>query len=175
MAKSAYPNGFTASTDTINYGPYTPIDEVIAAELQKIGISLKVNVIDVGKWVDEVYGTTKPQVMFLTIASQSPDPALTPNYMLGSKAAKAGGLNVADWTPPDIDHLLTAGVKTINPAKRLAIYTQMVKRVATDIPYVPLYLADFTVALSNGFTWPSYSSFPHDPAFKAWALEIRAK
>jgi peptide/nickel transport system substrate-binding protein len=175
LAKSAYPNGFTASTDTFDYGPYVPVNEVIAGDLQKIGITLKINVVDPGRWLDEIYGAHTFPDMFSTIASQNPDPGLVPVYILGSAAAKAGGLNWANWAPAGFDQLLKQSVTTLNHTRRLAIYGQMMKRVATDVPYVPLFLSENLVAISKNYTWPSFSTFPYWHSFHAFALGLKTK
>jgi peptide/nickel transport system substrate-binding protein len=170
MAQSAYPHGFTASMNTIDYGSITNIDQVIAAELGKIGITLKISVIPVAKWVGQVYGPKTFGAMFTTCHSSSIDPSGMSAYLLGSQAIPAGGLNIANYDPPSVDSLLAAGVATASPAGRLDIYGQIIKAVAADVPYVPLYQSNAYLALSGKFTLPALGN---DSFETPWALNVK--
>ncbi len=169
MAQSAYPTGFSASLEEPNYGNFPEICQVIAAELAKIGINLKITLMPTAKWSGLVYGPKTFGPMFTTIGGQSPDPGGIPGYLLGSNNV-ASGLNFADYTPPVVDKLLTSGLETSNPAQRLDIYGQIVKAVATDVPYVPLYLTTSELALSPKFRWPGFDEVAFD---NEWALNIK--
>jgi peptide/nickel transport system substrate-binding protein len=169
MAKSAYPNGFSATLDEPNYSNFPDICQVIAAELAKIGINLTITLMPTAKWSALVYGPKTFGPMFTTIGGQSPDPGGIPGYLLGSKNV-ASGLNFASYTPPVLDKLLAEGLATSNTAKRLDIYGQIVRSVATDVPYVPLYLTTSEVALSSKFTWPGFDEVAFD---NEWALKIK--
>ena len=48
----------------------------------------------------------------------------------------------------------------------------LLKTLATDLPYVPLYIQDYNVALSGKFTWPNYNVYTQ---WGAWALNIKPK
>jgi peptide/nickel transport system substrate-binding protein len=170
MAGSAYPHGFTASMNTIQYGSFTNMDQVVAAELQKIGITLKISVIPLAKWVAQVYGAKTFGLMFTTCHSSSIDPSGMSAYLLGSAAIPSGGLNFANYDPPSVDSLLAAGVTTASPAGRLDIYGQILKDVATDVPYVPLYQSYAYLALSSKFSLPALGN---DSFETPWALNVR--
>jgi ABC-type transport system substrate-binding protein len=71
-----------------------------------------------------------------------------------------------------IDTLIKAGKTTQDPVQRLAIYRQMLRTLATDLPYVPLYIQDYNVALSGKFTWPNYNVYTQ---WGAWELNIKPK
>ncbi len=100
LAESAYPHGFTASMDVCQTGDFINMDQVIAAELQRIGITLKLKTVTCDAWVTELYGPKNFGPMFSTSHSSIVDPSGLSAYMLGSQAVPAGGLNVADYTPP---------------------------------------------------------------------------
>ncbi len=51
LALSPYPHGFTAPTNTLEHGTYTPETEVIAAELAKIGINLNIKEQSFTQWI----------------------------------------------------------------------------------------------------------------------------
>src|SRR5205823_2251570 len=51
LAKSAYPNGFTAKFDTFQYGNFVTSSEAIAGDVAKIGINLQVNVLSISEYL----------------------------------------------------------------------------------------------------------------------------
>jgi peptide/nickel transport system substrate-binding protein len=173
LAKSAYPNGFTTKLDATDFGNFPVLDQAIAGNLGKIGINVKVNDISTGAWLAEYFGP-RDQIglFFTTFGCLSPDPSYYPNIFLGSKNARPGASNIADYTAPQVDTLLTQGVTISNKARRLAIYGRLLKKIATDLPYIPLYVQNSNAALSSKFSYPAYSSFAYTGA---WALDIKAK
>ncbi len=82
----------------------------------------------------------------------------------------AGGLNIANYDPPSVDSLLAAGVATAFPAGGLDIYGQIIKDVAADVPYVPLYQSNAYLALSGKFTLPALGN---DSFETPWALNVK--
>jgi peptide/nickel transport system substrate-binding protein len=170
MAASAYPHGFTASMDTCNYGDFINTDQVIAAELQRIGITLKLKPVTCDAWVTELYGPKNFGPMFTTSHSSIVDPAGLAAYELGSQAIPAGGSNSANWAPPAVDSLLAAGVATNNPATRLSVYQQVLTQMAADVPYVPLFQNNAFLATSSKFTLPALGM---DSFELAWALNVK--
>jgi hypothetical protein len=69
------------------------------------------------------------------------------------------GLTIADYDPPAVDKLIAAGAATTNAAQRFAIYSTLLRTLASDVPYVPLYLTGAAVGVSRNFTIPDYSSY----------------
>jgi peptide/nickel transport system substrate-binding protein len=170
MAESAYPHGFTASMAVSQIGDFINMDQVIAAELQRIGITLKLKTVTVDAWVTELYGPKTFGPMFSTSHSSIVDPSGLAAYMLGSQAIPAGGLNVADYDPASVDSLLTASVATSDPATRLSIYQQILTHLSADIPYVPLFQNNAFLAISSKFTLPALGM---DSFELPWALNVK--
>jgi peptide/nickel transport system substrate-binding protein len=169
-AKSAYPNGFNISTDTISYGTFVNIRQVIASELKQIGINLKVNVVDFPAWVAELYGPKTYTNVFTTVGCPNPDPSWYPSFLLGSKNARSGAGNLSNYDPPAVDALIKEGTPTVSKSKRLAIYAQLEQRLNTDEPMVTLYGTNTAVALGKGFSWPTYNALYTD---QPWELQLR--
>jgi peptide/nickel transport system substrate-binding protein len=173
LAESAYPHGFTATTQTITFASYTPVNEAVAGDLAKIGINLKLKTIGFTQYLAFASGN-KSAIggLYATMNVTNPDPDSFPSALLGSVNIADGGYDWANYDPPLIDTLIKAGETTQGPAQRLAIYRQMLTTLATDVPYVPLYVEDYNVALSSKFTWPDYNVYTQDGAFE---LNIKPK
>jgi peptide/nickel transport system substrate-binding protein len=176
LAKSHYPNGFSASTPVTAALPQpTTAAQVLAADLQKIGIKLTLNNVTVGQWVGFFFGPRANIGLFPTGSGcATPDPSWYSGTFLDSANAKTGSTNIADYVNPAVDTLLKAGLVTTAPAKRLAAYGAILKAAQTDVPYVTYYTVVWNLALSNKFKWPTAN--PHSVGNGApWPLEILSK
>jgi peptide/nickel transport system substrate-binding protein len=169
MAESGYPHGFTAVSEIANLASFPTVLQAIAAELQQIGITLKVQETSVTKWIADADSTGTPPGgdMYISLGAVSPDPSILPSYMVGSAAT----YNTAHYAPAAVNSLLTQGLATSDRAQRLAVYGQLLKQVDTDVPYVPLFSSYSFTALSSKYTLPP---FPDYAAFFSWALGIKA-
>jgi peptide/nickel transport system substrate-binding protein len=158
LAKSPYPHGFSTSTDTTTGSVASePVSEAIAGMVSKIGIKMKVNVINGTAWINELVGPKKYPDDFTTFNVGSPDPSGYPSYILGSANIPSGGWNWAAWNPPGMNSLLTQSVATVNPAKRLAVYGTILKQVAEQVPYIAIFMQDYNMALSTKYSWPEFN------------------
>ena len=173
LAKSAYPHGFAGTLETISFGSYTPVDEAIAADLAKVGINLKLKTISFNQYIAKATGPKSAIAdWYVTFNVTNPDPDSFPSALLGSVNVPNGGYNDANYAPADVDTLLQAGVAAQDPAKRLSIYGQLLKRIDADLPYISLYDEDYNVALSSKFSWPNYNIYTQEGA---WELNIRPR
>jgi peptide/nickel transport system substrate-binding protein len=176
LAKSKYPNGFTATTFTLDFGEYTPETEAIVGQLQKIGINLKIDHQTFAQFIATAFGPkTAIPAYFGTNTEgsvETGDPAGIGNWLFASKQAGAGGWNFANYSNPNVDALMADGVRTLNPTKRLAIYGKILKIVSSDVPYDPLYTKSVNLALSPKFTFKNFNVFSF---FTDWPLSIRPK
>jgi peptide/nickel transport system substrate-binding protein len=156
MAQSAYPHGVSTTIEA-----WTGMDvnqaEAVAAELAKVGINAQVKAVPLGN--AEVTATGPADKRPTTVwqgGCTTPD-ASGYDFYIGSANLKAGNWNEADWAPASVDRLLTQGNTAGNPAERFAAFSGIVTQMTSDLPYVPLYLSDFSIALSSKFSDPSFS------------------
>jgi peptide/nickel transport system substrate-binding protein len=172
LAESPYPHGFTATTQTITFASYTPVNEAIAGDLAKIGINLKLKTIGFTQYLAFASGP-KSAIggLYATFNVQNPDPNAFPSEMLGG-ANIPSGYNWADYDPPTSDALIKQAEAAQGSSQRLAIYGQLLKMLGTDLPYVPLYIQDYNVALASNLTWPGYNVYTQ---WGDWELSIKPK
>jgi peptide/nickel transport system substrate-binding protein len=173
MAQSVYPNGYAnaAVMYEYNYGSSINISEVIAAELQKIGINAQVKVAPTNAaWqADAVGPANKRSTIFSTGWCPGPDIS-SYGFSLGSWNLKQGEWNDADWAPPAVDSLLKAGVATVNKAKRFAVYSGLIRTIQEDLPYIGLYQESSSVAVSKSFGVPGFNT---NSMSGAYALNLK--
>jgi|SRR5581483_4712837 len=172
LAQSKVPNGFSTS---INCPPFGVQEcQVWAGQMAKIGIKIQVNAVDVLKYVNEVYGATKDFSFIYGYIPGNTDPNSLLSFSLGS--SQLSQLNAAQWAPADVDRLLNEGVATLNKAKRFAVYSQILKRLSQDAPYVPYALPVYSIMLSDKYTYPGISKLRNEIAFsEPWILKLRPK
>lgn len=173
LAQSAYPHGFSTTLVEYDYGSSLDISEVIAAELQKIGINAQVKFSTNLAWEAAVAGPDlKRPTTFATGYCGGPDIS-TCDQRLGSWNLEQGQINFADWAPPAVDVLLKSALAATDPAKRFAVYAKLLRTVQTQDPYIGLFAEGISIALSRKFTVPGYVSDPNLVQAGAYALNVK--
>ncbi len=153
MAQSAYPHGFTASILEFSSGGTVNVSEAVAGELQAIGIRLQVKVVTIDAWLANIGGPDKGRApFFVAFGCTIPDAAAMPDFFLGTKNLQNGEYNTAVYNPPEVNSLVNQGDATTDPRQRFQIYSKLLRVLATDVPYVPLFNEDYSIALANNFT-----------------------
>jgi ABC-type transport system substrate-binding protein len=147
---------------------------VIAASLEKIGIRLNVHVISSGAWITQIFGPKTFGDVYSTWGT-GPDPSSQPASLLGSDYVKTGRANMANYVPKSVDELLARGLAATKPSARLAIYGQLLKKLGTDIPYIPLFEQSFFAAVSNKFVGPHPGDFAFLYFRDNWGLQIKPR
>jgi peptide/nickel transport system substrate-binding protein len=168
LAQSRYPHGFTARTEIDNYGNDVEVIQAIGAELQKIGISLQVSQVSAAQWSKDFSTGNLGGIAYTAFYAASPDPSIFPSYLLGD----ASTYNMSRYAPKSIDTLMESGLADSSPAQRLSDYGQLLRNVATDVPYVVLFAGHNYTELSAKYTLPPFTVYP---AFSSWALNLKEK
>jgi peptide/nickel transport system substrate-binding protein len=173
MAKSTHPHGFSATTDTSDFGYITQEAEVVAAELAKIGIKLKINVLSLAGWVAEYYGPRTFGFMVTSAITDGLDPNTEGRSALTTSGAQAGGYNLANYSQPSVDALFKQAGSAQNKAKRLALYGKALKIISRDVPYAGFFTTDVELALQPKYVWSGGGGFNEYFYTGPWALDIR--
>jgi peptide/nickel transport system substrate-binding protein len=171
LAKSAYPNGFTESTDVGNCCGFPGEAQALQAQLKAIGINLQLHTVTVPQWLDELFGPKSFGFMINGDGWPTPDPGGFPSFDFGSKNTGNGGLNLSHYGPPAVDALLKQGLGTLDPKKRLPIYVKFLKIVQGDVPDIPVFEPDTSMALAPKFKFPAFNSLTMSASH--WPLLIQ--
>ena len=175
MAESPYPNGVNVTLATQNTPSYVNVSQAIVSQLAAIGIHATLDVQQVAAWTAQFTGGNRTAIpsQYVTNGADSLDPGEGFNYFIGSANATSGNWNGTNWSTPAVDKLIAEGFTTTTSAARLNVYKQLLAQFADNVPFVPLFLDDGTVALSSQYTWPSFDSFYLEAW--PWALGIESK
>lgn len=175
MAESRYPNGATATISVApGDGVYANVSQAIAAELAKIGIHLKLDVMTVDAQTANLTAGNRASILstFTYNGATSRDPGEAFDFSIGTSNEKAGDWNSTNWSTPEVDKLRNEGFATSDNATRLKIYGQMDTAFANGEPFVPLFNADATLALASGYSWPTYNGYFYN--LGPWLIDVKA-
>jgi ABC-type transport system substrate-binding protein len=67
--------------------------------------------------------------------------------------------------------MINASVATTDPTSRFAAYSKLLQKLGTDVPVVPLYTTDLSIALSSRFSYSGLSFYYLQNG--AYALNIK--
>jgi len=120
--------------------------QIIQHQLKKAGINMKIRVMEWQAFLNTVVHPRNFEAVFLGWSL-----ALMPDaYPLWhSKSAKLGGFNLVNYKNPKVDELIEKGSGTINKDELSAIYKEIFKIIANDIPYLFLYIPNSITAINK--------------------------
>lgn len=137
LAKSKHPKGFTATLMVASGNSLRAQEaQIIQAALAKIGITIKIQSIDLATFRANFFAY-KFDLMLNSGISDYPDPD-----ELVSFQADPNGFSKSYWTHytnPTVTALLAKGRATPAGDARKAIYLQIQQILAADVPYIPLF------------------------------------
>lgn len=137
LAKSGYPDGFTA-TMLIPSGnsARAQIAQIVQESLSEIGITVEIESIDLAAFRDR-FKEFDYDFMINSGQSDAPDP----NGLVTFQADPEGFSNSfwTHYTNPEVTKLMHEGRTTPDGEKREQIYLDIQEILAGDVPYIPVY------------------------------------
>lgn len=122
LQEAGYPAGFTTTlTVPSNYQFHVDTAQVIAAQLLKVGIKMKIKPIEWGQWLDQVYTKANYDCTIICLTGK-----LDPNEVLG-RYESSFPKNFFRFSDHRYDQLIKLGTKEVNEAKRAKIYRECQK------------------------------------------------
>lgn len=165
LAAAGHPSGF-ATTLTVSTSRANDVNAAtyIQAALAKAGIKIAINQVSDANFRAKESAGELP--MFIDYwYSWVDDPFYQMNFLLGS--ANKGSTNVAQYTNPQVDAAISKGFYETDAATRARLSAQVQKQFAADVPYVPLYSQNFTLATRSNVS--GVNVFP-DQYVRFWML-----
>jgi len=160
LAEAGYPNGFEAVLRVAPQYYYTVrTGEVLAAQLQKIGVRIKIEQVEWGQWLSRVW---KDAEYDLTIIGH------------------AEAWDIANYANPkyyfrydnaDFQKLFTESEITVDDKARRELYVRMQKKLVEDAPVVWLYIHPRLAVTKKGVQgiWTDLPLPAFDLSEVAWA------
>ena len=145
LKEAGYPNGFKTEVVVLTYGNWQKVNELIKAQLAKIGIDMKIQMLERGSYVKARASDTTDLVMFGI--TQPPDPDFILGDVFHSTQIPPGGLNLSRYDK--VDDLIVKGRAEMNLKKRADLYAEIGKKMAEDLPTVVLYHPKWTEIINK--------------------------
>ena len=146
LTDAGYPNGFEMTiTVPSNYQPHIDTAQVLVEQLKEIGVTAKIELVEWGTWVSDVYAGRQFQSTVVGVdASNMTARALLERFT--SDYAK----NFINYNSADYDALFQQALTTYDDAEQTAIYKAMEKNLTENAANVYIQdLADL-VAVRQG-------------------------
>ncbi|MBW2146944.1 MAG: ABC transporter substrate-binding protein [Deltaproteobacteria bacterium] len=131
LTKAGYPNGFETTIITSAKENLRRATQIVAEQLKKIGINVKVEQLDQATYVKRVRGASDFKVELEDIGIMSMDPDSTFWWFHHSGTVRMHG-----HENPTTDKLLEQGRIEQDPVKRASIYQDITRQILEESPYV---------------------------------------
>jgi peptide/nickel transport system substrate-binding protein len=163
LAEAGYPNGFSLEVFTSESESYQRAYEVMQAQVKKIGVDLKISVVDHATFHTRIRQNLNPIVVYL---SMRPDAnSILTQYFHSSSVVSVGkkpmtnfshmGLVDAnnDGTIDNIDALIENAAKERDPRKQVEIWKEAQKKVLQDAVVYPVITLGYLFANKSYVDW----------------------
>jgi peptide/nickel transport system substrate-binding protein len=151
LAKSAYPRGgFTVDFLAAGGDPVqAPVAQIVASELAPLGIKVKIHQLDTAEVQDQEHAFHYGMRETLW-TNDIIDPDEYTSFVICGSASACGGVyaNYTHFDDPRIDKLTLQGEKTLGSSARAAIYLQIQRLAARELPEIWLGYSPFAYVFS---------------------------
>jgi peptide/nickel transport system substrate-binding protein len=146
LQEAGYGNGVSIDLTTIiGYDWMDPAAVTIASQLQKVGINVNIQRVELGVWINN-FRSRNMRFTFNDWAT-SPDPSLL-FYRHFHKPPE--GADFRNWGNEKASALLDQGQRSSDPAARKQAYVDFQKILAEDVPTIMMFSSDLTTVLAEG-------------------------
>jgi peptide/nickel transport system substrate-binding protein len=172
LAKSKYPNGFTATL------PYPDSQQTLgkaalslAANLKQIGVTLNVQQVTTDAWFTALFAHKDLGAQIISWGVDYPDPADALHFIYDSTAATANNFNTANYKNAQMDKLLHIQQNSVATKVRADAVANALKLTARDVPYIPIWYQQVAMALKSKYTYEFGTWYLYTP----WVAGIKSK
>ena len=140
LADAGYPNGFSMTMDVRSIPKWQAQAEAVQASLKKIGINVKLNVIDASTFYDVIGQPSKQHDLAITgwcSAWLSGQPLLT-SLFDGRTITQKGNQNISQFDSDKINKRIDEIAKIADLDKQNAEYAKLNREILEQAPVVPL-------------------------------------
>jgi peptide/nickel transport system substrate-binding protein len=160
LAQSSVPDGFEFSipvpnTDPVAINSFLAISETLA----QIGITMNVQQVDPGEWLDVYFAHEDLGAQFMAYFPDYADPANYPYLFYYSGNAVANGLNGSNYHNDDVDALIDTALQSNDTAERADALEQVIAQANEDVATVPIHWPDSAMAISSDLRLDGYNAF----------------
>lgn len=148
VAEAGYPDGVTVTLKCTESPLYSKPAQIIQDELRQIGITVELDVMEKGAFLEDIYNEGDFEICVWAIISMFPDADYT-LYSRFHSALYGGSNNFFRCRIPELDVLLDQSRRESDPEKRAAIIKEICELVQENAVMIPLFCGLNTVAADS--------------------------
>lgn len=149
LADAGYPDGFSATMDTVNwYIKNTDVAQVIAEQLKAVGVNIKVNNVESSVYRTLVPAGKQSDMYVLGWSSTNTLDADAAIY-----AILRSGESYSTYSNSDVDAKLDEARSATNEGERMKLYQEIQDEVLKDAPRIFLYQENQYYGVSDRLKW----------------------
>ena len=157
LGEAGYPNGFSITLDCVNVAWRENVCQAVAAMLTQVGIRTTLRSSATGQFFPKLSQGLASFVEFGWTASPDAWNSLNGLFRTYDRSG-LGTFNAGRYSNPKLDTLIDAIRIEPNLTRRRAMVTTVLRLVAEDLPFVPLYRRTLTWAMAKKVQvvqWPN--------------------
>jgi peptide/nickel transport system substrate-binding protein len=157
LAEAGYPNGFSVTLDCVNVAWREGVCQAAAAMLTQVGIRTTLRSSPTNQFFPKLSQGTASFVEFGWTPNTDAWASLNALFRSFDKSG-LGTFNAGRYSNPKLDALIDAMRVEPDPTRRRAMVAVVLRLIANDLPYVPLYRRTLTWAMAKKITavqWPN--------------------
>lgn len=144
LQEAGYGSGFTTTYITSPKEQLRRLQVIVAAQLQKIGVTVKLQSLDSGTFASRFWKEKDFDMATRDLNIVSPDPDSTLYWFLHTTTIGNAGYEV-----PEVDQLLDTARGLRDPAKRVPMYQKVLDYAYEDVPYIYIDHVNMAVVYSK--------------------------
>ncbi len=176
LDKSAHAGGFTLEVPVIAGSPSSElVVQNLAQNMKSLGVTITPKTVTVNQWLTTIYAHGDGlgmQTMELVPAVVDPDSLL--GRVTGQENIRPQGFNLANWTTPQAETAYGELTTSTDRQVRWQATRTLLKAIADDVPYLPLFNPDTVVVLGGGFTFDRQLNLFDVWVNGAWATALKS-
>lgn len=157
LGEAGYPNGFAVTLDCVNVAWRENVCQAVSAMLTQVGIRTTLRSSPTNQFFPKLSQGTASFVEFGWTASPDAWNSLNALFRTYDRAG-TGTFNAGRYSNPRLDTLIDDIRVEPDPTRRRALVTTVLRLVAEELPYIPLYRRTLSWAMSrkvSAVQWPN--------------------
>lgn len=153
LNEAGYENGFEFTIRAPgNYAFHVQTAELIASQLEQIGVTAKIEQVEWGVWIDDVYTNRNYEATIIGLTGE-----LSPRDWLG-RYASTSPKNFINFSDPKYDEVYQKATKEIDDAASVSYYKELQKILSDDAASVFIQDTKFLNVLKSDLS--GYQAYP---------------
>lgn len=153
LAEAGYPNGFKTTVTVSSHAKvYSDAAQIVAQQLKKIGIDVKINVVEWPKWLANVYTKKDYEMTMIDFTGY-----LSPFQILQRYRTNVDG-NLMNFSDPEFDQVMHDVLLTNDKNKQIQLYQQAQEILTKDAAAV--FICDYQTIWALDKQYEGFKSYP---------------